>query len=159
MRRRQATKRTHKPDAIHDSIAVGRFINYLMGDGKKTVAEKVIYDAFDIVEKKTKKEPLEVFESALEHVTPTMEVKSRRIGGANYQIPIEVRPERQFFLASNWIIEAARAKKGRPIASCLAEELMAASENEGEAVKKKQNVHRMAEANRAFAHFGRKRRR
>lgn len=141
---------------MHDSIAVGRFINYLMQGGKKSVAEKVMYDAMDIISEKTKKEAITVFEEALENVTPSMEVKSRRIGGANYQIPIEVRPERKFFLASGWIIEAAKAKKGKPMAKRLAEEILAAAKNEGDAVKKKQNVHRMAEANRAFAHFARR---
>jgi len=141
---------------MHDSIAVGRFINYLMQGGKKSVAEKVMYDAMGIISKETKKEAITVFEEALENVTPSMEVKSRRIGGANYQIPIEVRPERKFFLASGWIIEAAKAKKGKPMAKRLAEEILAAAKNEGDAVKKKQNVHRMAEANRAFAHFARR---
>lgn len=141
---------------MHDSIAVGRFINYLMQGGKKSVAEKVMYDAMDIISKETKKEAITVFEEALENVTPSMEVKSRRIGGANYQIPIEVRQERKFFLASGWIIEAAKAKKGKPMAERLAEEILAAAKNEGDAIKKKQNVHRMAEANRAFAHFARR---
>jgi len=156
MRRKRVYKKDHKPDAVYESIAVGRFINYIMQGGKKSIAEKVMYDAMDIVAKKTKKEPLEVFERALENVTPSMEVKSRRIGGANYQIPMEVRPERKFFLASSWIIEATKAKKGRPIAERLADEILLAEKNEGEAIKKKQNVHRMAEANRAFAHFARR---
>ena len=156
MRRKRVYKKNHKPDAVHESIAVGRFINYLMQDGKKSTAEKIMYGALGIIEKKTKKEPMGVFEKALENVTPIMEVKSRRIGGANYQIPIEVRPDRKFFLASGWIIEAAKTKKGKPMAERLAEEILAASENEGEAIKKKQNVHRMAEANRAFAHFARR---
>ena len=156
MRRKRVYKKDHKPDAVHESISVGRFINYLMQDGKKSVAEKVMYDTMAIIKEKTKKEPMEIFEKALENVTPEMEVKSRRIGGANYQIPIEVRPDRKFFLASGWIIEAARTKKGGPMAERLAEEIIAASQNEGEAVKKRQNVHRMAEANRAFAHFARR---
>ena len=112
MRRKRVYKKNHKPDAVHESIAVGRFINYLMQDGKKSTAEKIMYGALGIIEKKTKKEPMGVFEKALENVTPIMEVKSRRIGGANYQIPIEVRPDRKFFLASGWIIEAAKTKKG-----------------------------------------------
>ena len=156
MRRKRVYKRNHKTDAVYDSVAVGRFINYIMQGGKKSVAERVMYDAMDIVAKKTKKDPLAVFEKALENVTPSMEVKSRRIGGANYQIPIEVRPERKFFLASGWIIEAAKTKKGKPMANKLAEEILLAEKNEGEAIKKKQNVHRMAEANRAFAHFARR---
>ena len=156
MRRKRVYKKNHKPDAVHDSVALGRFINYIMQGGKKSIAEKVMYDAMDIIAKKTKREALTVFEEALENVTPSMEVKSRRIGGANYQIPIEVRQERKFFLASGWIIEAAKAKKGKPMAERLAEEILAAAKNEGDAIKKKQNVHRMAEANRAFAHFARR---
>ena len=159
MRRKRVYKKDHKPDALHDSVSIGRFINYIMEDGKKAVAEKVLYRAMDIVTKETKKDSMIVFEEALENVTPSMEVISRRVGGANYQIPIEVRPERKFFLASRWIIEAAKAKKGKPMAEKLAGELLAAAKNEGEAVKKKQNIHRIAEANRAFAHFARSRRR
>ncbi|MBU0649567.1 30S ribosomal protein S7 [Patescibacteria group bacterium] len=156
MRKRQAIKRIHKPDAIHDSVVVGRFVNYLMKDGKKSVAEKVMYDAMNILKEKIKgEEPLAVFEKALENVTPKQEVKSRRVGGANYQIPQDVRPERRFILASRWIIQAARNKSGKPMAEKLAEELIAAYNNEGDAIKKKQDVHRMAEANRAFAHFAR----
>lgn len=156
MRRRKAEKRELQPDAVYGSIAISRFINYVMEDGKKAVAERVVYDAFDIIKKQTKKDPQKLFEEAIEHVTPAMEVTSRRIGGANYQIPVEVRPERQFFLAANWIIEAARAKKGKSMAERLANEIIVAASNEGDAVKKKQNVHRMAEANRAFAHFARR---
>ena len=157
MRRKKVYKKQeHKPDAVHASVAVGRFINYLMNDGKKSAAEKVMQDALVAVGKTTKEDPLQVFEKALENVTPMMEVSSRRIGGANYQIPIEVRPERKFFLASRWIIAAAKTRKGKPMAKRLADEILLAAKNEGEAVKKKQNVHRMAEANRAFAHFARR---
>lgn len=157
MRRKKVHKKLgRKPDPIHSSVVVGRFINYLMKDGKKSVAEKVMYDALIAVGKETKEEALQVFEKALENVTPMMEVSSRRIGGANYQIPIEVRPERKFFLASRWIIAAAKSRKGKPMAKKIAEEILLAAKNEGEAVKKKQNVHRMAEANRAFAHFARR---
>ncbi|MBI2594741.1 MAG: 30S ribosomal protein S7 [Candidatus Colwellbacteria bacterium] len=157
MRRKKVHKKQeHKPDSVHSSVAVGRFINYLMKGGKKSVAEKVMYDALKAIGKDSKEEPLQIFEKALENATPMMEVKSRRIGGANYQIPIEVRPERKFFLASRWIIGAAKTKKGKPMAKKLAEEILLAAKNEGEAVKKKQNVHRMAEANRAFAHFARR---
>jgi len=126
-----------------------------MQDGKKSVAEKVVYDALDILKEKTKKDPLEAFEQALENVTPQQELRSRRVGGANYQIPINVRPERKFILASRWIITVARSKKGKDMADRLADELFAAYNGEGEAVKKKQDTHRMAEANRAFAHFAR----
>jgi small subunit ribosomal protein S7 len=123
-----------------------------MYDGKKTVAEKDLYSAFRVIEK-TGQKPLEVFEKALENARPALEVVSKRVGGANYQIPREVRPERQFMLASKWIISAARTKKGKPISEKLAEELLAAAQNEGAAIKKKQDIHRMAEGNRAFAHF------
>ena len=156
MRKKRNYTREHRPDHIYKNVALGRFINYLMKDGKKSVAEKVMFDALSAVAKETKEESLQVFEKALENVTPLMEVSSRRIGGANYQIPIEVRPERKFFLASRWIIGAAKTRKGKPMAEKLAEEILLAAKNEGEAVKKKQNVHRMAEANRAFAHFARR---
>ncbi|PIR97772.1 MAG: 30S ribosomal protein S7 [Candidatus Colwellbacteria bacterium CG10_big_fil_rev_8_21_14_0_10_42_22] len=156
MRKRQAPKRIHKPDAIHNSVAIGRFINYLMKDGKKSTAESVMYDAMKLIEKKVQGETaLTVFEKAIENATPKQEVKSRRIGGANYQIPQDVRPERKFVLASRWIIQAARKKSGKPMAQILADEIIAAYNNEGDAIKKKQDVHRMAEANRAFAHFAR----
>lgn len=155
MRKKRKYKKEHKSDIQHDSIAAGRFINYLMEGGKKSTAEKVFYGAFEIIKNETKQEPLSVFEKALENATPLLEVSSRRIGGANYQIPREVRPERKFFLACNWILEAARSRKGKPMSKKLAEELIMASKNEGAAVKKKENVRRMAEANRAFAHFAR----
>ncbi len=155
MRKKRNYKREHAPDARYGSITVARFINYIMEDGKKSVAEKVVYDAMDILKEKTKKEALEVFEAALENVTPQQELKSRRVGGANYQIPVDVRPERKFVLASRWIIDIARKKTGKPMSERLADELLAAYNNEGEAIKKKQDTHRMAEANRAFAHFAR----
>lgn len=143
------------PDFKYNSVAIGRFINYIMEDGKKAVAEKVIYDALDIIKAKTKEEPLAIFDKAIENVSPIVEVGTKRIGGANYQIPKEVRPERRFTLASRWIIEVARNKKGKPMAEKLAEEFLSAANNEGAAIKKKQDTHRMAEANRAFAHFSR----
>ncbi len=152
MRRKKNYKRERTPDITYGNIAVSRFINYLMYDGKKSVAEKDLYGAFGVIEKAGQK-PLEVFEAALENVKPALEVVSKRVGGANYQVPREVRPERQFMLASKWIISAARSKKGKPISEKLAEELIAASQNEGAAIKKKQDIHRMAEGNRAFAHF------
>lgn len=132
-----------------------RFINYLMYDGEKSVSEKVLYDALDKVEKETKTDSLTVFEKALENASPLIEVVSKRVGGANYQVPREVRPERRFFLGCKWIIDAARSRKGKPMAEKLADELISAFKNEGTAIKKKQNVHKMAEANRAFAHFAR----
>jgi len=144
-------KREHKADYLYNRVDVGRFINYLMTRGKKTTAEKVLYGAFEEIKKTTSSDPLKIFEKALENTSPVQEVVSRRIGGANYQIPRDVRPERKFFLAAHWIIEAARARKGKPMSQKLAEELIAAAKNEGAAVKKKQDMHRMAEANRAFA--------
>ena len=142
------------PDLIHDSVKISKVINYIMMGGKKTAARKVVYGALDIIKEKDKTMgPLEVFELALKNTTPVMEVRSRRIGGANYQVPREVRPERRFLLALRWIIEAARAKKGAPMKNRFAEELMLAAKNEGAAVKKKEDTHRMAESNKAFAHF------
>ncbi len=155
MRRKRNYKREHNPDIKFNSVAVGRFVNYLMGNGKKSTAESVLYKTFEKVEKEMKQEPILVFDKAIENASPLLEVVSKRVGGANYQVPREVRPERKFFLACKWIIEAARAKKGKPMADKLAEEFMLAYKNEGAAIKKKQNVHRMAEANRAFAHFAR----
>lgn len=151
-------RREHKPDFNYESVAVGRFINYLMSAGKKNTAEKVFYSAMATIGKTGKEEPLKVFERAIENASPLLEVRSRRVGGANYQIPQEVAPQRQFFLATHWILQAARARKGKPMAEKLAEEFTAAAKNEGAAIKKKQDTHRMAEANRAFASFLRKRR-
>jgi len=127
-------------------------VNYVMGSGKKNTARKIVYGAIDIIKEKSK-DPIEVLETALKNVSPTMEVRSRRVGGANYQIPREVRPERRLFLGMRWIIEAAKSKKGLPMHKRLAEEIMAASKNEGDAVKKRENTHKMADANKAFAHF------
>ncbi len=146
-------KKERTPDYKHNRTDMGLFINYLMQDGKKSVAERVFYNTLDEVHKTTKEDSAAVFERALQNVLPMLEVISRRIGGANYQIPREVRPERKFFLASKWIIRAAKKKRGQPMYKRLASELIAASKNEGEAVKKKQDTHRMAEANRAFASF------
>ncbi len=153
MRRKRNYKRNHEPEAKYLKVNLGRFINYVMNDGKKAVAEKVVYDALDFISKETKQDPAAVFEKALENASPAVEVAARRIGGANYQVPREVRPDRKFVLASRWIIGAARGRKGKPMARKLAEELIAASKNEGPAIKKKLDTHRMAEANRAFAHF------
>lgn len=155
MRKKRNYKRDHKPDLQHGSVTVGRFINYLMHDGSKNTAQKVLYDAFDLVKKQSQQEPLGVFEKALENASPLVEVSTKRVGGANYQVPREVRVERKFMLATRWIIQAARSKKGKPMAVKLAEEIMAAAKNEGAAIKKKQDMHRVAEANRAFAHFAR----
>ncbi len=153
MRRKINYKREKKPDLKYNNVALGRFINYVMQDGKKSTAERVVYGAFAIIHKETKGEPLPVFEKALENAAPAVEVASKRVGGANYQVPREVRADRKFILACRWIIEGARSKKGKPMAAKLAEELMLTAKNEGNAIKKKQDRHRMAEANRAFAHF------
>lgn len=146
-------KRKHEQDHEYGRVDINRFINYLMTGGNRAVAEKVFYKALDEIKKSTKEDPIEVFDKALENTTPVLEVISRRVGGANYQIPREVRPERKFFLSCKWIIRAAQNKKGQPMCKRLAGELIAASKNEGEAIKKKQDTHRMAEANRAFASF------
>jgi small subunit ribosomal protein S7 len=152
--RRPVKKKTHiEPDIKYSSLLVSKLINYIMQEGKKAIAMKVVYDAFDIASKKMDKPPLEIFDKAMENVTPQMELRSRRIGGANYQVPVEVRPERKNALALRWIISAARSQKGKPMREKLAEELINAANNTGNAVKKKLDVHRRAEANKAFAHF------
>ena len=155
MRKKRIYKKFHQPDVVYGRVELGRFINYVMKDGKKSTAEKLVYSAFDKIKEATKEEPMVVFERALENTMPLLEVASKRVGGANYQVPREVRPERRFELALRWIIGAARAKKGKGMADKLAEEIVAASKNEGSAIKKKLDMHRMAEANRAFAHFAR----
>jgi small subunit ribosomal protein S7 len=155
MRGKRAPKRKILPDPKYKSTHVAKFINYVMQRGKKTVAQKIVYGAFDILKEKTKLDPLDIFDQAIKNVGPLLEVRGRRIGGANYQIPYPVRGERKLALAYRWIIEAAKTKKGRPMVEKLADELWAAYNNEGDAIKKKQDVHRMAEANRAFAHFAR----
>jgi len=144
-------KRQFSGDYTYNRVDVTRFINYLMLDGKKTVAEKVFYGAMEKIKEMTNEDPMTVFEKALENATPLLEIVSRRVGGANYQIPQEIRPERKFFLTTHWLIAAARSGKGKPMAEKLATEIIAASKNEGVAIKKKQDMHRMAEANRAFA--------
>ena len=141
------------PDHVHNSLTVAKFINYVMERGKKDVARKIVYGAFDEIKAAEKKDPIAVFETALKNVGPLMEVRSRRVGGANYQVPREVRPERRTFLAMKWIIETAKARSGSSMKKRLAEEIILAAGGEGEAVKKRENVHKMAEANRAFAHF------
>ncbi len=157
MRKKRIYKKNTNPDIKFSRVDVNRFICFIMKDGKKSVAERVVYGAFDEVKKQTKEDGLAVFEKALETAAPLVEVVSRRVGGANYQVPQEVSPERKFVLACRWIIGAARAKKGKPMHQKLAEEFIAASKNEGSAIKKKQETHRMAEANRAFAHFAKPR--
>jgi len=151
--KKQAPKRDILPDPRYQSAVVAKFVNNIMERGKKTVARKIVYQAFDLLATKTKQDPRDVFDLAMKNVAPQVEVKSRRVGGGNYQVPMEVRGDRRQMLAMRWIIDAARAKKGRPMHIKLADELEAASKNEGDAIKKKLDVHRMAEANRAFAHF------
>ncbi len=154
MRRKLKTKKPLKPDYKYSSEKVTKLINYLMYDGKKSVAERAVYNMLELIKEKAKvKNPVEIFELALSNTAPNMEVRSKRVGGANYQVPIEVRPSRRSALSMKWIIEAARGKKGAGIAEKLATEIIAASKNEGEAVRKRENTHKMAEANKAFAHF------
>jgi small subunit ribosomal protein S7 len=155
MRGKKAVKRKINPDLKYNNFQVAKFINYIMKNGKKAVAEHIVYKAFDVIENKTEQKALEVFNKAIKNVSPVLEVKSRRIGGANYQIPVQVRSDRRFILASKWIIEASRNKKSRSMIYNLADELLDASNNTGSAVKKKQDVHKVAEGNRAFAHFAR----
>jgi len=153
MARGKRNKRIIPPDAVYDNVAVQKLVNQIMKDGKKSAARKIVYGAFDIIKEKTKKEPLEVFETAIKNASPLLEVKSKRVGGATYQVPREVRGDRQVTLAMRWIIQVARNKKGKPMREKLSEELISASNNEGSAIKKREDMHRMAEANRAFAHF------
>ncbi len=152
-RRRLVPKRKVMPDPKYKQIRVAKFINALMLDGKKSIAEKILYNAFDVIVSRGAGEPLEIFEGALENVRPTVEVKSRRVGGATYQVPIEVRATRRDALAIRWIIDAARKRREKSMAIRLAAELIEASNRTGEAFKKCENTHKMAEANKAFSHF------
>jgi small subunit ribosomal protein S7 len=154
MPRRKAIKRRDiEPDPKYNDITLARFINYVMRKGKKSVAEILVYDAFDMIEKKTGQKGLEVFHKAIDNVRPVLEVSSRRVGGATYQIPVEVRPDRRMALAMRWITGYARNRPEKTMAERLANELMSAARNEGSSVKKREDTHKMAEANRAFAHF------
>jgi small subunit ribosomal protein S7 len=154
MRRKTKNKNLVSPDFVYNSQRLEKFINCVMWSGKKETARKIIYKAFDFIKEKTgNPNPLEVFDLAVKNAGPLIEVRSRRIGGANYQVPHEVRPERRLALAMRWIRDAARSKKGQPMHIKLAEELISASKNEGSAIKKKEDTHKMAEANKAFAHF------
>lgn len=152
-RRKKAEKRIPAPDPVYQSIQLAKFINNVMERGKKSVARKIVYGALNIVKAKTKKEPLEIFELAIRNVSPLLEIKPKRVGGATYQVPREVSGPRKTTLATRWIIDAARSQKGRPMREKLADELMAAAKHEGSAIRKKETTHKMAEANRAFAHF------
>lgn len=152
-RRKRQYKREWKPDARYNNPLVGHFIGMIMWDGKKSVAEKIIYDAFDVIHQRTKKGGLNVFEQAIKNVSPLLELKGRRVGGANYQVPVPVAGDRRQMLAMRWIREVCRNKKGKRMAEKLADELLEAANKTGSAMKKREDVHRMAEANKAFAHF------
>jgi small subunit ribosomal protein S7 len=153
MRRRSAEKRDVQPDPVFEDKMVTRFVNNLMRDGKKNVARKILYQAFEIIEEKTGEAPIDVFKNALGNTTPVVEVRSRRVGGATYQVPVEVRAGRGTALSIRWIIKASRSRNDKSMALRLSRELMDAANNEGGAVRKKDETHRMAEANKAFAHF------
>jgi small subunit ribosomal protein S7 len=153
LRRKQAEKRLRIPDKKYNDILVGRFINSIMKKGLKQRAEHIMYGAFDIIKERMNDDPIEIFKKAVSNVQPVLEVRSRRVGGSNYQVPTEVRPERRTALAIKWILNYTRDKSGKSMAEKLANELIAAANNEGSSVKKKEDVHRMAEANKAFAHF------
>jgi small subunit ribosomal protein S7 len=152
-RRHSAEKREVIPDAKFGDVILTKFMNSIMYDGKKSVAEAIVYDAFDIIEQKMRSEPLPVFKQALDNVAPAIEVRSRRVGGATYQVPVEVRAERRQALAIRWIINAARGRNDKTMVDRLSAELMDAANNRGNAVKKREDTHRMAEANRAFSHY------
>jgi len=153
MRRRRAEVRVVPPDPVYGEVLVTKMINKVMWDGKKSIAQKIVYGAIEILEQKTGKSGIEVFKQAVENVKPIVEVRPRRVGGATYQVPVEVQEPRKTALAIRWIVEAARSKKGKPMKEKLAEELLNAYNNTGAAIKKRDDVHKMAEANRAFAHF------
>jgi small subunit ribosomal protein S7 len=152
-RRNRPPRREIEPDIKHNSVMVARFINKLMMRGKKSIAERILYDAFDIIESRVHKNPLDVFEEAVNNATPILEVKPRRVGGATYQVPVEVMPERRLSLAMRWLVQNARKRSGKSMAEKLAAELMDAAQGQGATIKKKEDTHRMAEANRAFAHY------
>lgn len=153
MRKKSSSKRGLVPDTKYNDIVIQQFINNLLKDGKKNAAQRIVYGAMEIIAEKTSTNPLDIFHKAMTNVAPALEVRSRRVGGANYQVPTEVRPERRKSLAFRWLITYSATRKDKSMAMKLASELMAAANNEGSAVKKREDVHRMAEANKAFAHF------
>ncbi|OGZ64649.1 MAG: 30S ribosomal protein S7 [Candidatus Staskawiczbacteria bacterium RIFCSPLOWO2_01_FULL_40_39] len=155
--RRAYKKHKVAPDTLYQDVQVAQLINKVMTQGKKSTAQKIVYMAFDAIKQKTQKEPLEVFKQAVENASPVLEVKPKRIGGATYQVPMEVRQERRIFLSLKWIIDGARSGKGKSMAEKLSQEIMNVANNEGMAMKRKNDMHRMAEANKAFAHFARSR--
>ena len=152
-RRREVPKRSILPDPRYNDVTIAKFMNVLMRDGKKSTAEGIVYGAFEVIEERTKEDPVRVFHKALENTKPAVEVKSRRVGGSTYQVPIEVRPLRQTALAIRWLIDFSRKRPGKQMAEKLANELIEASHARGGAIKKKEDTHRMAEANKAFAHY------
>jgi small subunit ribosomal protein S7 len=152
-RRKVVARREALPDPKYNNVTVARFVNQLMRDGKKSTAEKIIYDAFSLVEQRTGEDPVRIFITALENIQPSVEVKSRRVGGANYQVPVEVRPSRRQALAMRWLRDFSRKRAGRSMKDRLAGEIMDAAQGRGAAVKKREDTHKMAEANRAFAHY------
>ena len=153
MRRRRPERRVILPDPVYNDKLIAKFVNYIMVGGKKGVAERIFYGAMDMVKSRTKTDGLKIFEKAIENASPSVEVKSRRVGGATYQVPIEVPKSRRFYLASHWIINAAASRSGKPMSEKLATELISAANGDGGAIKKKDDTHRMADANKAFAHF------
>ncbi len=155
MRGKQAPKRDIEGDVKYSDKNITKFINYVMESGKKSVAQKIVYGSFEIIKDKTKQDPRHVFNKAIKKVSPLVEVRGKRVGGANYQVPFQVRGERRFYLGCNWIINSADARKGHSMAEKLAAEILDASNGEGAAVRKRDMVHKMAEANKAFAHFSR----
>ena len=153
MRKKRAAKRDVLPDALYKSKVVTKLINQVMNDGKKGTAQKIVYDAFEMIKEKTKEEPMTIFEKAMENIKPALEVKSRRVGGANYQVPVEVKAERAQALTFRWLAQYARLRSGHSMAENLANEIIDASNGIGASVKKKDDTHKMAEANKAFAHY------
>lgn len=152
-RRGPVPKREPKPDLVYNDVLVSKLINKVMLDGKKSIAEWIVYSAFDELKRRTNEDPLKIFHKAVENVRPSLEVRPRRVGGATYQVPIEVEPRRSYTLAIRWLVEAAREKSGKPMYIKLADEILDAYNETGTAYKKKEDLHRMAEANRAFAHY------
>lgn len=155
MRGKKAPQRDVTSDLKYGDKNIAKFINYIMLHGKRSIAQSIVYDAFDIIRKETKHDPRHIFNKALKKVSPLLEVRGKRVGGANYQVPFQVRGERRFYLGCHWIISAAKARSGRSMSEKLSAEILDASKGEGQAVKKREAVHKMAEANKAFAHFSR----
>ena len=152
-RKKRAPKRIFYPDARHGSLILSKFINFIMLDGKKTTAEKIVYDALDLIKEKTKEDPIKIFNNAISNVRPNLEVRSRRVGGATYQVPVEVKTKRAQTLALRWLLEASQKRKNKTMSDRLFSELMDASQKKGSAIKKREDTHRMAESDKAFAHY------